>query len=178
MKRKRLASSGAALATLALSLGTSQALDVVDLGKAPDWYANEATEMDNGQPVKRVVFSTQAAAISMLDLDRILSAYGVAVVDAKRAPEGHMQETLSSDRGERVIVFAQQPKGLAPAEVDGILAAYGLHLVDPAKLPLGYGQQVTRTNADGKEMQEFVPGTAAYAISPAEWNQILSAYGR
>ena len=177
MKLRAVASCCALLATLSFCFGTSRAMEVVDLQKAPGWYASEVVEMDKGQPVKRVAFSTQPVAISMVDLNRILAAYGLSVVDAKRAPEGYMQETLSSDRGERIVVFDTQPKGLAPAAVDGILAAYGLRIVDPTKLPESYGTPVTRTNADGKEVQEVQLSSGAYAISPAEWHRILSAYG-
>ena len=178
MKLQTVASCSAFLVTLALSLGTSRAVDVVDLQKAPGWYASETVEMDNGQPVKRVVFSSQPVAISMLDLNRILAAYGLSVVDAKRAPAGYMEETRSTDRGEPMVVFDSQPKGLAPMAIDGILAAYGLRIVDPSKLPESYGTQTTRKNSDGSDVIEVVPGSAAYAVSPAEWHRILSAYGK
>jgi hypothetical protein len=178
MKLQTVASCSAFLVTLVLSLGTSLAVDVVDLQKAPSWYASEVVEMDNGQPVKRVVFSPQPVAISMLDLNRILAAYGLSVVDAKRAPAGYMEETRSSDRGEVVVVFDSQPKGLAPMAIDSILAAYGLRIVDPSKPPESYGTQTKRKNSDGTEVIEVVPSSAAYAVSPAEWHRILSAYGK
>src|SRR5678816_3975535 len=154
MKLQTFASCSAFLVTLALSLGTSRAVDVVDVQKAPGWYASEVVEMDNGQPVKRLVFSPQPVAISMLDLNRILAAYGLSVVDAKRAPAGYMEETRSSDRGEVAVVFDSQPKGLAPMAIDGILAAYGLRIVDPSKLPESYGTQTKRKNSDGSEVIE------------------------
>jgi hypothetical protein len=113
----------------------------------------------------------------MVDLDRILGAYGLAVVDAKRAPAGYMHEIVSNVGGERTVVFDAQPRGMAPAAVDGILAAYGLRIVDAKKLPETYGREAVRKDADGKEVREVVLSTAAYAISPAEWHQILSAYG-
>ena len=178
MRLQTLTSCSAFLVTLALSLGTSRAVEVVDLQKAPAWYASEVVEMDNGQPVKRVVFNTQPVAISMLDLNRILAAYGLSVVDVKRAPAGYMEETRSSDRGEVVVVFDSQPKGLAPMAIDGILAAYGLRIVDPSKLPESYGTQATRKNSEGSEVIELVPSSGAYAVSPAEWHRILSAYGK
>ena len=134
--------------------------------------------MDNGQPVKRVVFTQQPVAISMLDLNRILAAYGLSVVESNRAPAGYMEETRASDRGEVVVVFDSQPKGLAPMAIDGILAAYGLRIVDPSKLPESYGTQTTRKNSDGTEVIEVVPSSGAYAVSPAEWHRILSAYGK
>ena len=40
MKLRTVASCSAFLVTLALSLGTSRAVDVVDLQKAPGWYAS------------------------------------------------------------------------------------------------------------------------------------------
>jgi hypothetical protein len=178
MKLQTFASCSAFLVTLALSFGTSRAVDVVDLQKAPGWYASETVEMDNGQPVKRIVFSAQPVAISMLDLNRILAAYGLSVVDAKRAPAGYMEETRSSGSGEVVVVFDSQPKGLAPMAIDGVLAAYGLRVVDPSKLPASYGTQTTRKNSDGSEVIEVMPSSGAYAVSPAEWHRILSAYGK
>ena len=114
----------------------------------------------------------------MLDLNRILAAYGLSVVDAKRAPAGYMEETRSSDRGEMVVVFDSQAKGLAPMAIDGILAAYGLRIVDPSKLPESYGTQTARKNSEGAEVIEVVPSSAAYAVSPAEWHRILSAYDK
>lgn len=177
MKLQASASCSAFLVTLALSLGTSLAVDVADLKKAPDWYASEAVEMDNGEPVTRVVFNTQPVAISMLDLNRILAAYGLSVIDAKRAPAGYMEETRSADRGELTVVFDSQPKGLAPMAIDSILAAYGLRIVDASKLPESYGTQITRKNSEGKDVQEMLLSSVAYAISPAEWHRILSAYG-
>jgi len=178
MKLQTVASCSAFLVMLALSLGTSRAVDVVDLRMAPGWHASETVEMDNGQPVKRVVFSPRPIAISMLDLNRILAAYGLSVIDAKRATAGYMEETRSSDRGELVVAFDSQPKGLVPMAIDGILAAYGLRIVDPSKLPESYGTQTTRKNSDGSDVVEVVPSSAAYAVSPAEWHRILSAYGK
>ena len=177
MKLHTFASCSAFLVTLVLSLGTAPAVEIVDLQKAPDWYASEVVEMDKGQPVKRIVFSTQPVALSMIDLNRILAAYGLSVVDAKRAPAGYMEETRSADRGEIVVAFDGQPKGLAPIAIDGILAAYGLRIVDAGKLPESYGTQITRKNSEGKDVQDMLLSSAAYAISPAEWNRILSAYG-
>lgn len=177
MKLVAFASCSAFPMTLARSLGTSQAVELANLQKAPDWYASEVVEMEKGEPVKRVGFSTQAVALSMLDLNRTLAAYGLSVVDAKRAPEGDMQETRSSDGGERIIVFDAQPKGLAPVAIDVIPAAYGLRIVDAKKLPETYGTPTTRKHADGVEVQEVALNQAAYAISPAEWHLILSAYG-
>lgn len=132
--------------------------------------------MEKGEPVKRAVFSTQPVAVSMFDLNRILGAYGLSVVDAKRAPAGYMQETLASDRGERIIVFDPQPKDLAPVAIDGILAAYGPSILDATKLPGTYGTPTTRENADRAEVQEVVLSSVAYAISPPEWHRIVSAY--
>lgn len=179
MKLQALGSWTALLTTLTLSFGTCHAVDLVDLAKAPGWYGTEVVETDDkGQPVKRVVFSAQPVAMSMVDLNQVLTAYGLSVVDGRRAPEGHMQESLSSDRGERVVVFDGQPKGLAPVAIDGILAAYGVRVVDAAKLPTSYGTAVTTRNAQGAEVQEIQFSGTAYAISPAEWHRILSAYGK
>ena len=177
MKTTTLAMHTALLAALAFSAGASDAAELVDLKQAPPWYATEVVEMDKDQPVKRAVFSTQPVAMSMADLNRILAAYGLSVVDAKRAPAGHMQEVLSADRGERVVIFDAQPKGLAPVAIDGLLAAYGLRIVDPSKLPDTYGTVVIRKNADGADVTNVQLSSAAYAISPAEWHRILSAYG-
>jgi hypothetical protein len=114
----------------------------------------------------------------MSDLDRILAAYGVSVVDAKRAPTGYITEIVASDKGERMLVFDTQPKGMAPAAVHEILAAYGLRVVDGKKLPPAYGRTVTTRNAEGKDVEELVLSPAANAWSPAEWHSILSAYGK
>ena len=171
------ASCSAFLAAVAFSVGASAAVELVDLKQAPAWYGTEIVEMEKDKPVKRVVFGTQPVAISMADLNRILGAYGLSVVDAKRAPAGHMQEVASSDRGERNVIFDPQPKGVSPMAIDAILAAYGLRIVDASKLPETYGTVVTRKNADGTEVKDVQLSTAAYAISPAEWHRILSAYG-
>jgi hypothetical protein len=172
----------ASLCTLSLALGCSssiaEALDVVDVAKAPAWFGSEVVEVQEGKEVKRVVHGTQALAFSMVDLDRILGAYGLAVVDARRAPEGYMQEIASSDRGERSVVFDAQPRGMAPVAIDGILAAYGVRVVDAAKLPESYGRAIVRKDAEGKEVTEVLFSSTAYAISPAEWHRILSAYGK
>jgi hypothetical protein len=177
MNRKTPTTITALLLGLGLSVGAAEALEIVDVKKAPSWYATEVVQTEQGQEVRRAVFGTQPAGISMEDLNRVLEAYGVVVVDAKRAPGGYMREIVSSVGGERTVVFDPQPKGIAPAAVDGILAAYGLRIVDAKKLPPSYGREVVRTDADGKEVRDVVLGTAAYAISPAEWNTILSAYG-
>lgn len=44
--------------------------------------------------------------------------------------------------------------------------------------PETYSTQTTRANDDGTEVKEFVLGATVYAISPAEWDRILSAYTR
>ena len=50
-------------------------------------------------------------------------------------------------------------------------------IVDPSKLPDTYGTVVIRKNADGADVTDVQLSSAAYAISPAEWHRILSAYG-
>jgi hypothetical protein len=162
---------------LALSFGAAEAVELVEVAKAPSWFATEVVEIEKGQEVKRAVHGTQAVALSMVDLDRILSAYGLSVVEVKRAPAGYMQEIVLNDRGERTVIFDPQPKGMAPVAIDGILAAYGLRVVDAQKLPETYGREVVRQDAEGKDVREVVLSSAAYAISPAEWHRILSAYG-
>jgi hypothetical protein len=165
--------------SLALSLGAAQAMEIVELKQAPSWYATEVVEKGkDGKEIRQYVHGTQAVAISMSDLDRILAAYGVSVVDAKRAPSGYITEVALNDRGERTFVFDPQPKGMAPVAVDGVLAAYGLRIVDAKKLPPAYGRAVTTRNAEGKEVEEAVLSATASAWSPAEWHWILSAYGK
>jgi hypothetical protein len=116
----------------------------------------------------------------MAELNAILTAYGVSVVDWTQAPAGYMREIPKDPTtGDGpTIVFDAQPKGIAPAGIDRVLAAYGLKIVDAKKLPPSYGREVTRRDADGKEVPELELGRAAYAVSPAEWHQILSAYGQ
>jgi hypothetical protein len=73
---------------LVLSFGAAEAVELVESrrrrrGLPARWFV-----IEKGQEVKRAVHSTEAVAFSMVDLDRILSAYGLSVVEVKRAPAG------------------------------------------------------------------------------------------
>jgi hypothetical protein len=170
---------GGLLAALAVS-DTAAALELTDGSKAPAWYAREVVQTVDGKEVKTVVFATQPFALSMVDLNHVLSAYGLTVEDSKRAPQGYMREVVTNQGGRevRTIMFSGDAKGMAPPAVDAILAAYGVRVVDVKKLPPSYGRAAMTKDADGKDIETVVLSPAAYAKSPAEWNAILAAYGK
>jgi hypothetical protein len=179
MGRYASAVIGGVLAALTVS-GAVSAFELTDSAKAPAWYAREVVQTTDGKQVKTVVFGTQPFALSMVDLNQVLSAYGLAVEDWKRAPQGYMREVVTNEGGRevRTIVFSGDAKGMAPPAVDAVLAAYGARVVDAKKLPASYGRAATAKGADGKDVETVVFSPVAYVKSPTEWNAILAAYGK
>ena len=142
---QRLLLFGVCLVTFLAGTLSAPALEVKDRAKAPlGWWD-----------------STSPMAIPPQYFDQVLSAYGLTLVDASKAPPTYARKV--EDR----VVWETAPRTYTPQEMDQILSAYGATLADASKAPPTYARTV-----DGKPQFE----TAPIAWSPQVINAILAAY--
>lgn len=136
-----------AITLVVLLVGTSGALalEVKDRAKAPPGWWDVTAPM----------------AIPPQYFDQVLSAYGLTLVDASKAPATYARKV-----GDRVV-WETAPRTYTPREIDQILSAYGATLSDLGKLPPTYARAV-----DGKPVFEAAP----IAWSPKMISDILTAY--
>jgi hypothetical protein len=138
---------GIAISLFVLVAGASDApaLEVKDKAKAPvGWWELKAP-----------------TAIPPQYFDQILSAYGLTLMDAGKAPPTYARKV-----GDKVV-WEMAPRTYTPREMDQILSAYGATL-DTAKTPPTTYAKV----ADGKPV--FQNDTIAW--TPDLINAILAAY--
>lgn len=141
----RLVVFGVGLVTFLGGALSAPALEVKDKTKAPlGWW-------DASNPM----------AIPPQYFDQVLSAYGLTLQDASKAPATYARKV-----GDKVA-WEMAPRTYTPAEMDQILQAYGASLGDVSKAPPTYA-----TTVDGKT----VFGTAPIAWGPQVINSILVAY--
>lgn len=132
-------------ALLVAWVSSAGALEVKDKSKAPvGWW-----EM------------TAPTAIPPQYFDQVLSAYGLTLVDASKAPP-----TYARKDGDKVV-WEMAPRTYTPQELNQILSAYGVTQFDASKAPPTYARAV-----DGKTV--FETGTIAWG--PKEIDLILKAY--
>jgi hypothetical protein len=142
---QRLLLLGVCLVTFLAGTLSAPALEVKDRAKAPlGWWD-----------------STAPMAIPPQYFDQVLSAYGLTLVDASKAPPTYARKV--EDR----VVWETAPRTYTPQEMDQILSAYGATLADASKAPPTYVRTV-----DGKPQFENAP----IAWSPQVINAILAAY--
>ena len=126
-------------------MSSAGALEVKDKSKAPTgWW-----EM------------TAPTAIPPQYFDQVLSAYGLTLVDASKAPPTYARKV------EDKVVWQTAPRTYTPEELNQILSAYGVTQLDVSKAPPTYARAV-----DGKT----VFGTGTIAWGPKEIDLILKAY--
>ena len=136
-----------AISLIAFVVGASDApaLDVKDKAKAPaNWWDMKAP-----------------TAVSAQYFDQVLSAYGLTLADASKAPP-----TYARKAGDKVV-WETAPRTYTPREMDQILSAYGATLDTSKALPPTYAKVV-----DGKPV--FQNDTIAW--TPDLINAILAAY--
>ena len=139
--------AGIAISLIVLVAGASDApaLDVKDKAKAPvGWWDLKAP-----------------TAIPPQYFDQILSAYGLTLADASKAPPTYARKV-----GDKVV-WEMAPRTYTPKEMDQILSAYGATLDTSKPVPPTYAKVV-----DGKAA--FQNETIAW--TPDMINAILAAY--
>jgi hypothetical protein len=142
---QRLLLFGACLVTFLAGTLSAPAFEVKDRAKAPPGWWD----------------STAPMAIPPEYFDRVLSAYGLTLVDASKAPPTYARKV------DNRVVWETAPRTYTPQEMDQILSAYGATLADASKAPPTYARTV-----DGKPQFENAP----IAWSPQVINAILAAY--
>jgi len=141
----RAAMLGVCLVVLLAGVSSAPAFEVKDKSKAPvGWWDTKAP-----------------TAIPPQYFDQILSAYGLSLVDASKAPP-----TYAHKDGDKVV-WEMAPRTYTPKEMDQILSAYGATLNDVSKAPPTYAKAV-----DGKPMFQ----NDSIAWTPEMINSILAAY--
>ena len=132
-------------ALLVALMSSAGALEVKDKSKAPaGWWD-----------------MTAPTAIPPQYFDQVLSAYGLTLVDASKAPPTYARKV------EDKVVWEMAPRTYTPQELNQILSAYGITQLDVSKAPSTYARAV-----DGKTV--FETGTIAWG--PKEIDLILKAY--
>jgi len=145
MKRMGVLAVTLAVAVPLAWMSSAGALEVKDKSKAPaGWW-----EM------------TAPTAIPPQYFDQVLSAYGLTLVDASKAPPTYARKV------EDKVVWETAPRTYTPQELNQILSAYGITQFDVSKAPPTYARAV-----DGKAV--FETGTIAWG--PKEIDLILKAY--
>src|SRR6185295_993042 len=142
MKRTGVLAVTLVLAVLLAWALNAGALEVKDASKAPaGWW-----EM------------TAPTALPPQYFDQVLSAYGLTLVDASKAPPTYARKV------EDKVVWETAPRTYTPQELNQILSAYGITQFDVSKAPPTYARAV-----DGKAV--FETGTIAWG--PKEIDLIL-----
>jgi len=190
---KRFLSLAVALSFLFVAAAVTPVIGVelVDAKKAPVGFVKvvEVKDPKTGKMTMEATFDTTAYHLSPVTIHQFLTAYGLDIVDAKKAALGtgwYVRESEVKDpktgKVTREHTFNSVASSWTASEFHQILSAYGLRLVDAKKAALGTGWYVreseVKDSKTGEIKTEYVFNDTAQTRTAGELNQILSAYGR